>query len=55
MPVIRPLDAFDFWLDCVNVDVNVDAVTGRCAAHGAARRFLRSLRNLDRGQSVAND
>jgi hypothetical protein len=47
MPVILPLDAFDFWLDCVNVD----AVTGRCAAHGAPRGFLKSLRNFDRSQS----
>jgi hypothetical protein len=45
MPVILPREAF-FWLECANVD----AVTG-CAAHGATRRFLRSLRNFDRGQS----
>jgi hypothetical protein len=47
MAVILPLEAFDFWLDCANVD----AVTAAGAADGTARRFLRSLRNFDRGQS----
>ena len=48
-PVILPLEAFDFWLDCANVD----AVTAAALLTAPREDFLRSLPNFDRGQSCA--
>ena len=47
MPVIVPPDAFDFWLDCRNVD----ATTATALLAPAARRTARCLRGFARGQS----
>ena len=47
MPVIVPPDAFDFWLDCRNVD----ATTAAALLAPAARRTARRLRGFARGQS----
>ena len=47
MPVIVPPDAFDFWLDCRNVD----ALTATALLAPAPRRTARCLRGFARGQS----
>ena len=47
MPVVVPPDAFDFWLDCRNVD----ATTASSAVGSRRRGHARSVPGFARGQS----